>query len=168
MVRPARPTTDQNASHQVRRGSLSVARVSPSQQYTPLRVQTILYSTLLPFPMLQLPMGRLRAPSRRLRDRTRPKRALDRATTALRSLLAALMEPMPVLRPSPALTLARVVCARARRHAGDLGRARSGDGVCSPCACVNGTFFLFLFFPFPRTEHRGGGWVTVVDSFIKL
>jgi hypothetical protein len=82
--------------------------------------------------MLQLPLGRLRAPSRHLRDRTRLERALDHATTALRSLLAALMEPMHVLWWGPALAL--VVCPRAWWHAGGLGHARSGDGICSPCA----------------------------------
>lgn len=81
----------------------------------------------------QLPLGHRRAPSRRLRDRARPERASDRPTPALRPLLPALMGPMHVLRWG---ALARVVRRRARGHAGGLGRARSGAGVCSSRACI--------------------------------
>ena len=81
----------------------------------------------------QLPLGHRRAPSRRLRDRARPECTSDRPTPALRPLLPALMGPMHVLRWG---ALAPVVRRRARGHAGGLGRARSGAGVCSSRACI--------------------------------
>jgi hypothetical protein len=74
----------------------------------------------LPSPVLQLPLGRLRAPPRRLRDRMGPKRGLHRTITALRSLLAALMGPMHILRWGPALACGLPSCLL---HTGELGRA---------------------------------------------
>ena len=82
----------------------------------------------------QLPLGHLGAPIGRLRDRAGPERAAHHPAAALRPLLAALLGPMPVLRPRR--TLAHMVWRRARRHADAVGRARGGDGIGSPRTCI--------------------------------
>ena len=131
---PAHPATHQKLAYQIHRRSLTLARVSHSTPPSQIsHSDSIHTSRRTNDNFSQLSLGHGGAPPRHLRDRARPERASDRTTAALRPLLAALMGPMHVLRRG---ALAPVVRRRAWKHAGGLGRARSGAGICSPSACI--------------------------------